>query len=349
MELLDRYLQAVRKHLPWQRQDDIIAELRANLESQLEEKQEELGRPLTPGEAEHWIGGLGSPVQMAAHYQPQQYLIGPAIYPVYLYILRLASMWAIIIYTIVSAITILVGSASMQAVAEAAVRLPGILIQTAAWITLVFAAIEFVAVRYPEKFPPVAAVCAPKWSPRDLPPLQPAVPAGKKRRSYVHAVTEVIFGFIFLTWLLLVPRYPFLMFGPGVAFLHASPYHPAPVWITFYWFLVALNLIQLAWRCMDLLRGTWQQPNQLEHIISKALSLVAVLVLANAPDHIYVLLKHPETDLLQYGQSLNSFNNGVHQVVLLLCVIIGLQLTWDIFRAIFESYRDRSTAPYGNS
>ena len=46
MELLDRYLQAVRKHLPWQRQDDIIAELRANLEAQLEDKEAELGRPL---------------------------------------------------------------------------------------------------------------------------------------------------------------------------------------------------------------------------------------------------------------------------------------------------------------
>ena len=31
MELLDRYLQAVKKHLPLQRQDDILAELRANL------------------------------------------------------------------------------------------------------------------------------------------------------------------------------------------------------------------------------------------------------------------------------------------------------------------------------
>ena len=29
MELLDRYLQAVKKHLPWKRQDDIIAELKS--------------------------------------------------------------------------------------------------------------------------------------------------------------------------------------------------------------------------------------------------------------------------------------------------------------------------------
>jgi len=42
---LDRYLQAVKKHLPSRRQDDIIAELRANMESQLEDKEAELGRP----------------------------------------------------------------------------------------------------------------------------------------------------------------------------------------------------------------------------------------------------------------------------------------------------------------
>jgi len=83
MELLDRYLQAVKKHLPWQRQDDIIAELKANLESQLEDKEGELGRPLTQGEAEDWLKQLGPPIQVAARYQPQRYLIGPAIFPIY--------------------------------------------------------------------------------------------------------------------------------------------------------------------------------------------------------------------------------------------------------------------------
>ena len=90
MELLDRYLEAVRKHLPWQRQDDIIAELRANLESQLEEKEEALGRPLTQAEMEEWLKKLGSPIQVAAGYQTHQYLIGPNIFPTYRYVLKLA-------------------------------------------------------------------------------------------------------------------------------------------------------------------------------------------------------------------------------------------------------------------
>jgi hypothetical protein len=38
MELLERYLQSVKKHLPLKRRDDIIAELRVNMESQLEDK-----------------------------------------------------------------------------------------------------------------------------------------------------------------------------------------------------------------------------------------------------------------------------------------------------------------------
>src|ERR1035441_7342757 len=106
MELLDRYLQAVKKHLPLRRQDDIIAELRANMESQLEDKESELGRPMTTGEQEDWLRKMGSPILVAARYQPQQYLIGPSIFPVYWYVLRMAILWALVIYSVVIAVVI---------------------------------------------------------------------------------------------------------------------------------------------------------------------------------------------------------------------------------------------------
>ena len=75
MELLDRYLQAVKNHLPAKRKDDIIPELRANLESQLEDKEAELDRPLTANEAETWIKQLGSPIQVTARYLPPALLV----------------------------------------------------------------------------------------------------------------------------------------------------------------------------------------------------------------------------------------------------------------------------------
>ena len=86
MELLDRYLQAVKKYLPTRRQDDIIAELRANMESQIEDKESELGRPLTQGEMEDLLRKMGSPLKVASRYQSQQYLIGPTFFPMYVYV-----------------------------------------------------------------------------------------------------------------------------------------------------------------------------------------------------------------------------------------------------------------------
>ena len=46
MELLDRYLNAVRFWLPAAQQDDIIAELGDDIRSQIEEREATLGRKL---------------------------------------------------------------------------------------------------------------------------------------------------------------------------------------------------------------------------------------------------------------------------------------------------------------
>jgi hypothetical protein len=149
MELLDRYLQAVRKYLPLRRQDDIIAELRANMESQIEDRESELDRPLTQGEFDDFLRKMGHPMLVASRYQPQQYLIGPTMFPMYLWVLRIALLWAFIICMIVAAVVTPLTQPGAQAIFDALFRTPGILLQTAAWITLVFAAFEFARTRYP--------------------------------------------------------------------------------------------------------------------------------------------------------------------------------------------------------
>ena len=143
-------------------------------------------------------------------------------------------------------------------------RAPGVLITVAAWVTLVFAALEFLAARYPEKCPPISGLTGP-WSPSSLPPLE-KTEIGRKPRSYAHAVAEVIFGFLVLAWLLLIPGHPFLLMGPGAVVLDVGPFRLADAWWTFYWWIVVLNALQLAWRCIDLLRGAWQYPSEIQHI-----------------------------------------------------------------------------------
>jgi hypothetical protein len=340
MELLDRYLQAVKKHLPWKRQDDIIAELRANLEAQLEDKEAELGRPLTQGEAEDWLRQIGAPIQVAARYLPQQYLIGPALFPTYWFVLRLAFMWSMIIYAILSAVLIATQTPNGTAFLEAVLRAPGILMTVAAWVTLIFAAIEFTAAHYPEKCPAIAGVTA-EWTPSTLPPLEKEDAAGKKPRHFSHAVAEVVFGYIFLIWLLLIPHYPYLLMGPGAFYLHASPFRLAPFWVAFYWSVVALNVLQLGWRSVDLARGAWQKSRRLQHIVMSAFGLIPLGLLLNVRDQVYVTLAHPALDQARYGAAVDSINKAIHLGAMIVLAITILSLAWEIGQMGMDAYRKR--------
>lgn len=356
MDLLDRYLQAVKKHLPWQRQDDILAELRANLEAQLEDKEAGLGRPLTLGEAEDWLRQIGPPMQVAARYQPQQYLIGPALFPTYWFVLRTVFLWATIIYSIVSAVLIAFAP-SGPAVLEAVLRLPFVLMQAAAWVTLIFVVLEFATTHYPgecraiprllnDPTSPFGWLAGPSanWSPSSLPPLEKNPAPGKAPRSYAHAVAEVIFGFLFLVWLLLVPQYPFLLMGPGVAYLQVSPYQLAPVWVPFFWSVVALNLIQLLWNLVDLVRGSWQKPQAAQQIVTKAFGLIPLGLLLTAQDHVWIALKHPALDQLRYGSTMDSTNQAIGWGLSITCVAVVLQLLWTVVQIGLDAYRKRTEA-----
>jgi hypothetical protein len=341
MELLERYLQAVRRHLRWKRQDDIIAELRVNLESQLEDKETALGRALTEAEAEAWLRQMGSPLAMASRYQPVQYLIGPAVFPTYWFVLRLALTWAIVIYGVVSAVLITAQTPNAGAVAAALVRLPAILMITAAWVTLAFAIVEFSAARNPEKFPAFAAAGL-GWSPASLPPIERTAGQGKARRSRTHAIAEVVAGFVVLVWLLLIPAHPVLLLGPGAFLLKASPYKLTLAWWPFYWWIVVNHALQCGWHAIDLWRGAWQRPGPAQDIVVKAVGLIPLNILLYAPGGALVALQHPALSQPPIRMSLDKINHGLHLGVLVITLIVAAQLLWDLGKVGVAAWRKRA-------
>ena len=343
MELLDRYLQAVKKHLPWKRQDDILAELRANLESQLEDQESEIGRPLTTAEVETWLKQIGPPIAVAARYQPQQYVIGPAVFPTYWYVMKIATFWTLVIYGIVSVVLVFSASDPSWSAIGAVLRAPFVLMNMAAWITLTFAAFEFALSRSWITWP-ATAVSPTEWSPSSLPPLDKQALSGKKPRSYAIAVAEVVWGFLFLGWLLLVPKHPFLMFGPGATYIHYSPFQLEPVLFQFYWWVVGLNVLQLAWRCLDLMFGGWQGPRVAQQVATKIMGLVPLLILINAPGHMLFTLKNPAVDQARYGEALHQTNQGIHAALLIVCLIVVLQLLFEAGQKGLAAYRKRMAA-----
>ena len=84
MDLLERYLQAVRLFVPRRQYDDIVAEVSTNLVTRMEDLKKELGRPLSDEERVDVVRRNGHPVVVAGQYRGHERLIGPTLFPVYL-------------------------------------------------------------------------------------------------------------------------------------------------------------------------------------------------------------------------------------------------------------------------
>lgn len=90
-ELIDRYVHQVGRYLPAQTRADITAELRSQIQDQLDDRYP--AEPTTEQVATV-LRELGSPRQIAASYREPQYLIGPDLYPTLIEVLRYG--WVII-------------------------------------------------------------------------------------------------------------------------------------------------------------------------------------------------------------------------------------------------------------
>ena len=66
MDLVNEYLRAVAALLPKAQRDDIVAELRDTILTRIEEREADLGRPLTDDEIEAVLREVGHPVVVAA-------------------------------------------------------------------------------------------------------------------------------------------------------------------------------------------------------------------------------------------------------------------------------------------
>lgn len=99
-DLIDRYLGAVAALLPKASRQDIVAELRDLIVNRIEEREATLGRPLDKREIEELLREIGHPIAVAGRYGLRTALIGPEIYPFWLFgvkvLLAVAALAAVI-------------------------------------------------------------------------------------------------------------------------------------------------------------------------------------------------------------------------------------------------------------
>ncbi len=127
------------KRLPLEKaQDDIIAELKDSLLSRIEERETELGRALSAEEQQALVKENGHPMLVASRYMPQQYLIGPSMYPFWLMALDAMLIAVGVVYATLAVIDLITRGDVVQASIQAATGYAGTALFWAAIITLAF-------------------------------------------------------------------------------------------------------------------------------------------------------------------------------------------------------------------
>ena len=317
-DLIARYLQAVGFWLPCAQKQDILAEISEDLRSQIEDRESGLGRAMTESEVSDLLKQRGRPILVAGQFLPQRSLIGPALYPIYVFVLKIVALCYVIPWLLVWFGILLFHRTATAA--HLSVELHGlgtlwtIVFTQFGIITLVFAAIDRVSVKAP---------CLSEWDPRKLPKLK--VESTTKRR--VNAFAGLVFGVFGLLWLLAIPNYPFLIIGPAAYFLKA-----APIWQTVYWPIVVLAIASIFEQVVMLIRPqlTWFPPT-----FRIATTFLAAWVV-NA-------LLHTQTFVLPGNQDVAGLAGILNICILVcaaiwaVCLVVGLVIY--IWRAVREIRR----------
>jgi len=324
MELVDRYLQAVKLALPKRNQDDIIQELRDSILSQVEEKEAALGRPLNEDEVVELLKKMGSPAKLASRYREQQGLIAPTVMPIYWKVLKVALGFAFLANVIAAIVTAAAGRPLLESLLPI-LRFPSIAFTTFAWITLTFVALHF----FGAKFQPPE-----QWDPRKLPPVEKV----KRGKSRTESAAALVISAIATVWWLVGLRNPVLIMGPGVVFMTF-----APIWLKLYPLWIALGVVEVARHTFEFVRPEASRQHLLFSLIPRGLSLITMFFLIRAGE---LFVANPSNQALQ--PSMNSINYGIRLGLMIAAAIALAKLLLDVWKVLVGRFQAAHEAATGS-
>lgn len=241
MDLVERYVHAVRFWLPRAQQDDLAAELAEDIHSQIEEQEGKLGRKLTELEVASLLKERGRPMLVANRYRPQQYLIGPVLFPVYRLVIIIVALCYAVPWTLTWISLVILDPFYRSHLGAGATKVWGnflgaMLIALGA-VTLIFVILDRVKPNL--KF-------LKDWDPHDLPAVR-----DPQRIPRVNSTIELAANLVFVVWWV-ADMWSTTIFNHGgtrIVF--------APIWKIFLWafFLIAVANILLA--VANLIRPYW--------------------------------------------------------------------------------------------
>jgi hypothetical protein len=312
MDLIDRYIEEVGKHLPEKQRADIQAEIGSALQDMLEDRAGGDAQAIDEAMVVSVLKEYGAPEKVAASYLPERYLIGPRLYPAFLKTVQIALpivlALGVVGFGVAMSQTAVDTESIIETIVKALSEVMSSLVGVLGSIVLVYTILERTMPDLKEK---------PRdWDPRSLAKIAPPDRVGPG-----EPITQVIFTLAALVIFNFYPHFIAFRLENGVSLPVLSE--------TFWGYLPVLNLLWIAQVVLQLAlvyRGHWQLWTRWFSLGVQGLEIGVALAMLRGP----ALIGLTAARLAEQGPlSLDSAETIVmllHQVVrvpLILILVIG--------------------------
>ncbi|RPI94521.1 MAG: hypothetical protein EHM40_06340 [Chloroflexi bacterium] len=335
MNLLDKYIAEVGKHLPRRNRADIEAEIRSTLEDMLEERKQAQGT-LDDAATLELLKEYGAPRKVAESYVGPRYLIGPRMYPFFEMIIRI--VFAVVVGATLLGLGIglfesnMTGPEFLKTIGNSAASLLGGLMSAFGSIALSFAILErFLPTTEFEKE-------MEDWDPKEL-----ASEPDPDRVSFGEQIATIFFSVLFLIVFNLYPGligFGFFSEGEWVfitpllteAFFHYLP------WINI------LTVLQIGFAVYLLRQRSWDITSRIANILLEIAGIALAVVMLQGPA--IVALTPEQLAGTPLAEAADFFVKGANLLPLLVLGIIIIVSTIEVAQAIYRLWKSRPSTPY---
>jgi hypothetical protein len=335
MNLIDRYIAEVGKHLPRRNRADIEAEIRSTLEDMLEERKQAQG-PVDDAAVIELLKEYGAPRKVAESYAGPRYLIGPRMYPFFEMVLKIVFA-VLIVLDIVGLVLGLVQSGStgpefLKTLGNSALGLLTGLMTAFGNIVLVFAILErFLPTTEFEKE-------MEDWDPKEL-----ASEPDPDRAGPGEQIFAIIFMVLFLVVLNLYPGLLGFGFFDGGKWVFISPLLTEAFFRYLPWINI-LILLELGLNVYLLRRGVWNVAARAANILLELSNIALAIIMLQGPA--LVSLKPEQLTGTPLADAADFFVKGAGFLPVLVLGIVIIVSTIEVVQGILRLLKGKPASPY---
>lgn len=242
-DLVERYVHQVGQYLPRKDRADIEAELKSQIQDQLEDR---YGQSPTDDDIVTNIAEYGHPYEVATSYSSEQYLVGPRLYPFMMMVLTRG--WVIVPSMI---LFLIVFSTVTSPEAEPFLDVLVTIVVNATQVTLIFSAVVILIFALIERSNFDSDSADESFDPQNLPEVNHPTAVDR---------TELIFGIAFGAFALVAFLYFLSIGGLTLHFGTQNPPDLVPVPQLWLALLIATSIIMMIVSWITLRRNRWSVP-----------------------------------------------------------------------------------------